>query len=155
MTNVPGIPPAKASTVQLTDHLPDERRQHVDARLRSNLIAWFTTVREDGQPTSVPVWFLVRDEGTILIYTEPGARKLRTLLARPKVSLGLDVTDIGRDNIRVEGEARAAPEEPAARHNPAYLAKYTERIGAMFGSPEAFSATFSVPLVITPSRVRA
>jgi hypothetical protein len=29
-------------------------------------MAWLTTVRPDGQPISVPVWFLVREDETIL-----------------------------------------------------------------------------------------
>ena len=57
------------ATMNLTSHLPAERRQHVEDRLRSNLIAWLTTVRPDGQPDSVPVWFLVREDETILVYT--------------------------------------------------------------------------------------
>jgi hypothetical protein len=42
------------SPVDLTRHLPAERREHVEARLRSNLMAWLTTVRPDGQPDSSP-----------------------------------------------------------------------------------------------------
>jgi hypothetical protein len=57
--------------VNLTRQLPAERREHVEARLHSNLIAWLTTVRPDGQPDSVPVWFLVRDDDTILVYSQP------------------------------------------------------------------------------------
>ena len=54
------------TSVNLTKHLPAERREHVEARLHSNLMAWLTTVRPDGQPDSVPVWFLVRDDESIL-----------------------------------------------------------------------------------------
>jgi len=46
-----------------------QRREHVEARLRSKLMAWLTTVRPDGRPESVPVWFLVRDDETILVCT--------------------------------------------------------------------------------------
>jgi hypothetical protein len=41
--------------MKLTSHLPDDRRAHVEGRLRANLMAWLTTVRPDGRPDSVPV----------------------------------------------------------------------------------------------------
>jgi Pyridoxamine 5'-phosphate oxidase len=42
-------------------------------------MAWLTTVRPDGQPVSVPVWFLMREDGTILLYSQPGTQKLRNI----------------------------------------------------------------------------
>ena len=35
-----------------------EAESRADRRLREERIAWLTTVRADGQPQSVPVWFL-------------------------------------------------------------------------------------------------
>ncbi len=139
----------------LTEHLSVERREHVEGRLRGNLMAWLTTVRPGGQPVTVPVWFLVRADETIVVYSQPSKAKLRNLEQNPRVALGLDVTDVGRDVIRVQGTARLAPEIPAADENPGYLAKYAERIGTLFGTPEQFAAEYSVPLLITPSRLWA
>jgi predicted pyridoxine 5'-phosphate oxidase superfamily flavin-nucleotide-binding protein len=65
-------------SMKLTSHLPDDRRAHVEGRLRANLMAWLTTVRPDGRPDSVPVWFLLRDDETILIYSQAAKIKLRT-----------------------------------------------------------------------------
>ena len=42
--------------MNLTSQLPPADRERVEGRLRSNLIAWLTTVRPDGQPVTVPVW---------------------------------------------------------------------------------------------------
>src|SRR3990170_1129965 len=103
--------------MELTSHLPPVDRERVEARLRHNLMAWLTTVRPDGQPVSVPVWFLVREEGTILLYSQPRKQKLRNIAANPRVSLGLDVTDIGRNIVRMEGIARVAHDEPPADKN--------------------------------------
>ncbi|MDT7724129.1 MAG: hypothetical protein QOI21_705 [Actinomycetota bacterium] len=135
--------------MELTSHLLPDDRERVEVRLNQNLMAWLTTVRPDGQPVSVPVWFLMREDGTILFYSQPGKRKLRNIADNPKVSLGLDVTDIGRNIVRMEGIARVAPDQPAANEDPAYLAKYTERIGAMFGTPERFAELFSTAVTIT------
>ncbi len=140
--------------MELTSHLPPEERERVESRLRQNLMAWLTTVRHDGQPVSVPVWFLVRDDGTILLYSQPGKQKLRSIVENPKVSLGLDVTDLGRNIVSVEGIARLAEDEPPADEQPAYLTKYIERIGALFGTPERFARMFSTAVIITPTKLR-
>jgi PPOX class probable F420-dependent enzyme len=142
--------------VKITEHLPAGRREHVEARLRSNLMAWLTTVSPSGQPESVPVWFLFREEDeTVLLYSQPGKPKLRNIGQNPQVALGLDVTDIGRDIIRIDGVAREAPETDQADKQQQYRAKYAERIGTMFGDAEGFAGQFSVPVVITPRRLRA
>jgi hypothetical protein len=56
--------------------------------------------------------------------------------------------------VRIEGTARQAHDQAPAHQEPAYLAKYTERIGAMFGTPERFAELFSAALIITPARLR-
>ena len=141
--------------MKLTSHLSDDRRAHVEGRLRANLMAWLTTVRPDGRPDSVPVWFLLRDDETILIYSQPAKVKLRNISHNPQVTLGLDVTDIGRDIIRIDGTAVHVPDFPKADQIPEYAAKYAERIGAHFGTAADFAAQYSAPLIITPTRLHA
>jgi PPOX class probable F420-dependent enzyme len=141
--------------VNLTEHLPAERREHVEARLHRNLMAWLTTVRPDGRPDSVPVWFLMRDDETILVYSQPKKIKLRNISENPSVTLGLDVTDIGRDIIRIDGTAQHVEDVPPADRQPLYVAKYAERIGAMFDTPRQFAELFSAALIITPSRLHS
>ena len=118
-------------------------------------MAWLTTVRPNGQPVSVPVWFLLLEDETILVYSQDSKTKLQNIRQNPRVAFSLDVTDIGRDVIRLEGTARHSPEMPPADHVPQYIAKYAERIGAMFDTPARFAEMFSEPLVITPQRLYA
>ena len=141
--------------MELTDALPPDRRARVEIRLQTNLMAWLTTVNQAGRPDSVPVWFLVRDDDSILIYSQPGKAKLRNLDTNPNVALGLDVTDIGRDIIRIDGTAVHVADHPPADQVPEYVAKYTERIGAIFGTVEKFAGAFTEAIVITPSRLHA
>ncbi len=39
----------------------------VRRRLDSDVIGWFTTVRADGRPHAVPVWFLWRGDRAIIM----------------------------------------------------------------------------------------
>jgi PPOX class probable F420-dependent enzyme len=139
--------------MQLAADLPEDRRSRVEARLQTNLMAWLTTVNPGGRPDSVPVWFAVCDDDTILIYSQPGKAKLRNIDTNPNVALGLDVTDIGRDIIRFEGTAVRVPDHPRADQVPAYASKYTERAAAIFDTIERFAAMFPEAIVITPTRL--
>ena len=141
--------------MRLTSVLEADRRRRVESRLRTNLMAWLSTVTPSGRPDTVPVWYLLRDDETILIYSRPGKAKLRNIEHNPAVALGLDVTDLGRDVIRLEGTAARRPDVPPADQVPEYVAKYVERIAAIFGSAERFAEPFSEALVITPARLHA
>jgi PPOX class probable F420-dependent enzyme len=141
--------------MQLTAELSTDRRERVESRLRTNIMAWLTTVSPSGRPASVPVWFLVRDDETIVVYSQPGKAKLRNIERNPNVALGLDVTDLGRDVIRIEGTATLQPDATRADQVPEYVAKYVERIAAIFGTPEQFADRFTEAVVITPTRFHA
>lgn len=139
--------------MDLTVHLPPDDRERAEARLRQNLMAWLTTVRPDGQPVTVPVWFVLREDETILLYSKPKSAKLRNIADNPRISLALDVCDLGRNIVRLEGIAAPVDDQPTADRHPAYLAKYTERIAAMFGTPEQFATQFSTAVIITPTKL--
>lgn len=60
-------------------------------------------------------------------------------VATVTASFALDVTDIGRNIVRLEGTARRAHDQPPANEHPAYLAKYTQRMAALFSTSEQFA----------------
>jgi PPOX class probable F420-dependent enzyme len=71
-------------------------------------------VRPDGQPQSVPVWFLWEGE-TFLVYSQPRRRqgkKLRNIERNPRAGLNLNSNAQGGDVVRVEGMAEIVEDTP-------------------------------------------
>jgi PPOX class probable F420-dependent enzyme len=123
-------------------------------RLASEPIAWLTTVRADGQAQSSPVWFLW-DGGTFLVFSQPGAQKVRNLAANPRVALHLGDDGAGGDIVTVEGTAAVEPDSPRADRVEAYMAKYQAAVEALGYEPGPFARTYSTAIRIRPTRVRA
>lgn len=99
--------------------------------------------------------FLVQDDDTILVFSQPGKDKLRNIAANPRVTLTLDETALGTDVIRIE-EARHVPDHPPAFDVRAWVAKYGEHVAsAGMGTPERFAELFSEAIVIAPTRLHA
>ena len=124
-----------------------------ESRLRSEPIVWLTTVRADGQAQATPVWFLWDGE-TFLLYSQPGAQKVRNLAANPKVALHLDDDGSGGDVVTVEGTATVEPDTPRADRVDGYLAKYQTAIEALGYEPGPFARTYSTAIRVRPTRVR-
>lgn len=124
-----------------------------DRRLRSEPVAWLTTVRADGQAQSTPVWFLW-DGDTFLLYSQPDAQKVRNVTANPKVSLHLSDDGAGDDVVTFEGAAAVEPETARADRVEAYLAKYQAAIAARGYEPGPFARTYSTAIRVRPTRAR-
>lgn len=130
-----------------------DRGRHVERRLREDIIGWLTTVRPSGQPDSVPVWFLWDGE-TILVYSRPEQTKMHNIAQNPRVTFTVDDTKGGGDVIRIEGTAQHVPDIPAANEHAVYLEKYAASIQRIGYDPDGFAASYSAPVVITPTRFR-
>jgi PPOX class probable F420-dependent enzyme len=125
----------------------------LEERLGQEFIVWLTTVRADGQPQSVPVWF-VWDGSAFLVYSQPDKPKLRNIVSNPMVSLHLRGTETGGDIVVVEGAADRDAEVPPADAVEPYVDKYRSEMAENGWSPEQFAADYSEPIRITPSVVR-
>ena len=78
--------------------------RHTSERLSAEPIIWLGTVRPDGRPHNVPVWFAWHDP-MVLIFSMPKTAKVADLRLSPAVSLALDSADGGQDIVLAEGRA--------------------------------------------------
>jgi PPOX class probable F420-dependent enzyme len=122
-------------------------------RLGADVVAWLTTTSADGTPQPNPVWFLWAED-EVLVYTQPDLAKVRNITRNPHVAVHLDGDGRGGDIVVLTGVARVAPERPPAHRLPGYAAKYAGGFRRLGVTPEQFAASYSVPLVVTPRRVR-
>jgi len=79
-----------------------------DQRLESVQNVWVATVRPNGRPHLVPVWFVVEAECWYLC-TAPGSVKAQNLQANPNIALALED---GSNPYIVEGEAHPVKPTP-------------------------------------------
>ena len=102
-------------TAELTPEILD--------RLKSDDFAWLTTVAKSGQPVPKLVWFLF-DGTDIVVYTEPGAAKVRHIGNHPQVSLNLESDGNGGGILVIGGPARVDAQGTDPRGDAPYWAKY-------------------------------
>lgn len=131
-----------------------ERDLHALERLRTDMIGWLTTVTEEGQPQTFPIWFLWEDAGP-LVYSDRRAKRNVNIRTNPRVTFHLDADGRGGDIVVVEGEAWIDESAPAVPDNAAYLAKYGAWIESSLGTPEEMATVYNVPLRVRPTRGRA
>ncbi|HEX7736565.1 MAG TPA: TIGR03667 family PPOX class F420-dependent oxidoreductase [Ktedonobacteraceae bacterium] len=132
--------------------LSKKRDAHIDQRLRENVIVWLTTVRPDGRPHSVAVWFLWDGE-SILIFSKPNQQKLHNIEQNSHVVLALDNTGEGDDPISLEGQATLLEEADVDVTLAAYTAKYGEKMKEINFTPEGMAKDYSQGIRIVPTRV--
>lgn len=128
-----------------------EAGARAERRLQEEEIAWMTTVRSDGQPQTVPVWFLWEGE-TFLLYSQPGRQKLRNIERNPRVGLNLNSNAHGGDVVRLEGTAEIVEDVPPATEVPEYVEKYRDSIARIGFDPDGFARSYSVAIQVTPTR---
>jgi PPOX class probable F420-dependent enzyme len=130
-----------------------DRDRRALERLETDLVAWLSTVTPDGQPQTLPIWFLW-DGSTIMFYSDNRAQRNRNLVANPKVSFHFS-DDAGNDIVFIEGEAVIDGTQPAPADNEAWLAKYGSLIDANLGGTQEYAKRYDVPIVIRPVRGRS
>lgn len=82
-----------------------DRWRAIEARLSRETTIWLATVRADGRPHLVPLWYVWLD-GKVYVCTGSGTQKFANMYSNQNVSLSLPDTAAV---IVVEGEAHTAP----------------------------------------------
>jgi PPOX class probable F420-dependent enzyme len=90
--------------------LPDDIRAFL-AKPNPAVIA---TVRRDGQPISVATWYLLEDDGRILVNMDEGRRRLSYLRNDPRVSLTVLADHNWYTHISIQGVAVLSDDEGLA-----------------------------------------
>jgi len=125
----------------------------VARRLNEERVIWLTTVRADLTPQPSLVWFLW-DAGTLLIYSKPNTPKLRNIEQNPTVALNFDGDGRGGNVAVFTGTAIIDQQAPSLDQITAYVEKYAANIAGMNLTPASFGQVYSVPIRVTPARLR-
>ncbi len=132
--------------------LSRKRDAHIDRRLRENIIVWLTSVRPDGRPHAVAVWFLW-DGNSFLIFSRPKNQKLYNIQHNPNVLLIVDDSHNGSDPSVIEGKATLLAPGEVDVTTAGFVEKYGEHIKRIGYTPEQMAATYSEGIRIVPTRI--
>jgi len=125
----------------------------VDRRLRREAIIWLTTVDRDSRPQPRPVWFYW-DGKTILIFSQPGAAKVRHLAANPSVALNLNSDPQGGSITVLLGKATLLKRPVSEEGMEAYRKKYRKAIVDMGTTADQMLAEYSTAIQVRPTALR-
>ena len=133
------------------EHVASLAVARIERFLEQEPIVWLSTVRPDGTPHIVPIWFWWDGEA-LLVFSKPDAQKVRNLRARPSAMLALGDADEDFDIGLIEGRAEILDRPTAEVLPPAHLAKYADRMAAIGLTPAEYAATYSLVIRIVPAR---
>jgi PPOX class probable F420-dependent enzyme len=126
-------------------------RQSIRSGLETQSVVWLGSIRPDGTPHVVPIWFLW-DGRSILVFSKPDAQKVRNLRANPRVMVAVGDPNVDFDVELVEAIAKVAPFPSRPALPDAFATKYA-RMAAQAGlTMERFASVYAQPIWIRPTR---
>ena len=142
-TNAHAAPSSRAERAEV--------RSNAEEALRRDQVVWLSSVRPDGRPHLVPVWFHWDGE-RIVAFSKPSARKVGNLRDRPFVMLAVGAPGPDFQVELIEATAEL-PETPATDIMPTgFGAKYRELLRRAGLSVQRFAEVYSQPIVLRPTR---
>ena len=114
-------------------------------------VAWIATVRPDGRPHVVPLWFLWDGE-SILVFSKAEAQKVRNLRHDRRVMVAVGAPGLETPAGLLEAVAELDPVATRADLPSGFVAKYRARLTELGLSGEAFAQVYPQPIRIRPTR---
>jgi PPOX class probable F420-dependent enzyme len=122
-----------------------------DAALRSDTVVWLSSVRDDGRPHLVPVWFHWDGE-RIVAFSKPRARKVENLRGQPSVMLAVGTPGPDFEVELIEATAEL-PETPSTSLLPdGFAEKYRDLLRRAGLTAQRFAEVYSQAIVLRPTR---
>ncbi|HSL75977.1 MAG TPA: pyridoxamine 5'-phosphate oxidase family protein [Candidatus Limnocylindrales bacterium] len=129
----------------------DAPRPTIRAALEHSDVVWLGSVRSDGRPHLVPVWF-VWDGSSFVVFSKPHAQKVANIRADPRVTVAIGQPDERFDVELVEGIGQLEPARADVAASDAFAAKY-RRLAATAGvTIDQFASIYSQAIRIHPLR---
>lgn len=119
-------------------------RTRAERFLADEPVVWLSSVRPDGRPHLVPIWFR-RDGRALIVLSRPHAQKVRNIRLTPTVMLALGDAEEGFGVGLIEASAEAL-DEPATELPRGHRRKYADRMAALGLSVDEFLSTCFAPL---------
>jgi PPOX class probable F420-dependent enzyme len=136
----------------------DPRHTEVLDRLAADQIGWLTTVRADGSPHAVPVWFLWHD-GRLLVMSEPRTVKVTNVRRGSPALLHLHTNDHDGNGVVVLSGPAVISDRTATQWLPeigeAYTAKYAEAMVTYGMGLAPIAERFHVVIELEPTALQA
>jgi PPOX class probable F420-dependent enzyme len=123
-------------------------------RLVGDIVGWLTTIAPDGTPQSSVIAFLWHEQ-SVLLYSQPGALKVRNIAANPRVAFHLQCDRYGNHMLTIEGIAAVDHTAASGAACEAYLDKNRDAFVEWEMDPAEARREFSLPIRVRPTRVRA
>lgn len=128
-----------------------EPRSRVHALLDREAVVWLSSVRPDGRPHLIPIWFWWDGEA-VLFASKPQACKVANLRANGECMLAIGDPEDDFDVALIEARADFITMPTEELLAAGLLAKYRDRMHAAELTATTFAKTYSQVVRIVPTR---
>ncbi len=126
---------------------------HVEEMLKTEQVAWLTTVARSGTPQPNIVWF-VWDGQHITVFSQPHSKRIRNLTENSRVSVHFNTDEHGSFDGVITGPVKLIRDGASVDAAKLVPGKYERGLRSLGMTPEQFFAEYSVALQIEPKRIR-